>query len=187
MKPPKPDARRSHLFGVFEWRFHPDHVEQLDRRGYRRLFDRTFYDEIETLTVFRETDPFFFFRGLLIALITVPWLLLLRIPFASWTVPLAVAGGTFLIAAGFLFAIAFLRGKTRLRLQTRFGEREIVVNRSEELVRNLVRRLVALARAAQEPAARGESPREGTPAPVGSPESESEPGTASAGRDTPPA
>ena len=186
MKPAKADARRFHLFGVFEWRLYPDHVEQLDRRGYRRLFDRTFYDEIETLTVFRESDPFFFFRGLLIALITVPWLLLLRIAFRSWAVPFAIAGGAFLIAASLLFAIAFLRGKTRLRFETRFGVREIVVNRSEEFVRSFVRRLIPLIRAAQRAVPGEGGVEEVAASPPPAPDSEPLPGSGGGGSEIPP-
>ncbi len=145
----KADAKRAHLFGGYDWRLFPEYFERVDRRGYRRLFDRVFYDEIESLTVFRAPDGALAARGIVFALLTAPALLLLRLATPDWRLPLLGAGGEFALVAGSAALLGFARGKTVLRVATLFGPREIVFNRSAAFTRRFVGRLVTLIRAAQ--------------------------------------
>lgn len=145
----KPDVRRAHFFGSFEWRLKPDHLERTDRRGYRWMFDRVFYDEIESMTVYRAADTFYFLRGLVLSLLLFPWLLLIDIGAPGWNRVALVVAGLFSATLALLAAVAFGRKKTVIRLATTAGPREIVFNKPSAYARSFVLRLTSLIRAAQ--------------------------------------
>lgn len=145
----KADVKRAHFFGSFEWRLKSDHYERSDRRGYRWLFDRVFYDEIESMTVFRQPDAFIFVRGLVVALLVFPPLLLIDLGNPGWGTVALVVATLFAASVAVLGFAAFVRRKTVLRLRTTAGDREIVFNKSPEFERSFVLRLTSLIRSAQ--------------------------------------
>lgn len=145
----KPDVRRYHFLGAYEWRLGPEYFERTDRRGYRLLFDRVFYDEIESLIVFQRPDLTLFLRGLLFALATAPLALLLRLAAPDWSGPLLVAGVYIASIAAGVCLLAFGRRLTIIRFETQFGPKEIVFNRGEAFRRRFLDRLVSLIRSAQ--------------------------------------
>jgi hypothetical protein len=145
----KADMRRGHILGRYEWRLEPDHVECLDRRGYREIFDRVFYDEIETVLVFRQADPGLFLRGLLRAAVGGAALLTLRAAFSAWTPVGLIEAGYFGLCLLVLAFLSFVRGRTIVVLKALPGTREIVFNARRRVGRAFVARLLAAIRFAQ--------------------------------------